>query len=97
MNKKLLISIILLICPIIFGCNSSYHEQSSLNQNWGRSYETARFNQIINPDAPDNTEPVTDLNGKAAMNTLDQYQDSFKTRQSTRKIYNIDLTGVGTR
>jgi len=97
LNKKLLISIILLICPIIFGCNSTSHRQTLLDENWGRSYETARFNQIINPDAPENTDPITGLQGKAAMNNLDQYQDSFKTKQSTRKIYNIDLTGVGTK
>ena len=92
MIKNLLTCMVLLVCSIIFGCNSSYRSQTSLDKNWGRSFETARFNQILNPDAPDNTDPVTGLHGVAAMNSFDQYQNSFKTNQTPQPVLNINLS-----
>ncbi len=96
MHKNILIFIILLICPIIFGCSSTSHRQTLLDENWGRSFETARFHQTVNPDAPINIDPVTILDGKAAMNNLDQYQDSFK-KKSKKPVVNINLSGMGVK
>ena len=32
--------------------------ESQLDKNWGRSFESARYNQILNPEAGKNLEPV---------------------------------------
>jgi hypothetical protein len=37
-----------------------------IDQNWGRSYETARYNQILNPEAEKNLEPVEGIEGVMA-------------------------------
>ena len=53
------------------GCTSDgniYREETALDQNWGRSVETAKFNQILNPEAGKNLNPVEGLSGPAAGN-----------------------------
>ncbi|HKJ30571.1 MAG TPA: hypothetical protein VKA34_02035 [Balneolales bacterium] len=65
-----------------------------LNMNFGNSYESAMNNQILNPDAGENLEPVVGLDGKAAEYTVDRYKKSFekeqelKTSAGTFKILN---------
>jgi len=62
------------------GCSSSgpVHEETLLEKNWGRSVETAKYNQILNPDAGKNLTPVEGLDGKATDNSVKKYEDSFK-------------------
>jgi hypothetical protein len=45
----------------VFGC-----APSALDNNWGRSYESAKYNQILNPEAGKNLDPVEGLEGPAA-------------------------------
>lgn len=80
----------------VFGCSTSHHRESSLDKNWGRSFETARFNQILNPDAEKNPEPVASLDGIAALNNLDRYRKGFG-KSAPAPVYNINLTGLGGR
>ena len=49
------------------GC-SQMQKQTPLDKNWGRSYETAKYNQILNPDASKNLKSTADLDGQAANN-----------------------------
>ena len=62
------------------GCSSSgpVYEETLLDKNWGRSVETAKYNQILNPDAEKNLTPVEGLSGKAAGNSVEKYENSFK-------------------
>lgn len=53
----------------IFGCA----QQSLLDENWGRSFESARYNQILNPEAGKNLEPVVGLEGPAAERIMEGY------------------------
>jgi hypothetical protein len=62
------------------GCsngNISIREESLLDRNWGRSFESAKYNQILDPDAGKKEEPVKELDGRAAQRTTDQYLKSF--------------------
>jgi hypothetical protein len=71
------------------GCSSTgniFQEETALDKNWGRSVETAKYNQIVDPEAGKNLKPVEGLNGVAAGHTVDKYEKSFKekaTEQST--------------
>jgi acyl-CoA reductase-like NAD-dependent aldehyde dehydrogenase len=56
-------------------------EETELDKNWGRSYETAKYNQIINPEAGKNINQVEGLEGNAADNAVEAYQKSFKQRK----------------
>ncbi len=69
---------------------------SMLDQNWGRSVETARYNQTLNPQAGQNLEPVEGLDGQAADNALEVYRQSFNVEEKSAG-YDIKLTGIGTK
>lgn len=85
------IGIILFFCGLS-GC--TMHQKITLvDQNWGRSYETARFSQIINPEAGDDMAMVMGLDGVAAKNNYDTYQNDFKKQESSSQIVNINLGG----
>ena len=48
--------------------------------------------QIINPDASNNADPVAGLDGRAARDAIDNYQNSFAEPKPTGNVFNI---GVG--
>jgi hypothetical protein len=53
-------------------------EQSLLERNWGRSFESVRYMQTADPEAGKNLDPVLGLDGNASVNNVDKYQKSFK-------------------
>jgi hypothetical protein len=63
-------------------------EDSMTNRNWGRSHGTAIYNQMLNPDAAKNLDPVSGLDGNAADNNVEKYQESFK-ETGPQEIVNI--------
>ena len=76
---------ILGLLAFIIGCNQTQKE-TRLDKNWGRSHETAKFNQILNPDASKNLKPAADLDGQAANNNVEKYRDSFKEKGSQETV-----------
>ena len=52
--------------------------ESKLEQNWGRSYESAKYNQMLNPEADGHTSPVTGIDGEAAEESIQKYRKSFE-------------------
>lgn len=63
-------------------------EDSMTNRNWGRSQETAIYNQMLNADAAKNLDPVSGLDGTAAELNVKKYQESFKETEP-QEIVNI--------
>jgi hypothetical protein len=63
-------------------------EDSMTNRNWGRSHGTAIYNQMLNPDAAKNLDPVSGLDGSAAENNVEKYKDSFK-ESGPKEVVNI--------
>lgn len=47
-------------------------------RNWGKSYETATYNQMLNPEANETKKLVGTMDGQAAMNSLQKYRTGFK-------------------
>ena len=47
-------------------------------RNWGKSYETATYNQMLNPEADKTKKSVGGMDGQAAMNSLQKYRTGFK-------------------
>lgn len=90
MLKKItkLVMCFLFIAGLI-GCaqnqaSKGLHE-SELDRNWGRSYEAAKYNQILNPQAMKNAEPVEGVEGPVAERVMNQYikGDSQKAKTPT--------------
>jgi hypothetical protein len=83
------------------GCagNKPLLGESKLEKNWGRSYESMKYNQILNPEAEKNLEPVIGLEGEAAKNSVEKYRNTFKGK-GDKATYNFSLgtiSGIGTK
>ena len=75
LKKSLIIVGIIAAVSFISACSGT----DTLSQrNWGKSYETAAYNQMLNPDADKTLKPVDSLDGQAAKNVHKKYRDSFK-------------------
>lgn len=69
---------------------------TTLDQNWGRSFETARYNQTLNPEAGQSATPVEGIDGASAEQIIETYRHSF-TKEEKAAGYDIKLTGIGTK
>jgi len=49
-----------------------------VQKNFGKSVEQAKVNQILDPEAEKNLEPVTGLDGKAAKGAIEKYRMTFE-------------------
>ena len=49
-----------------------------VDKNFGRSVKQARINQVLDPEAERNLEPVTGLDGKAANAGIEKYRMTFE-------------------
>jgi len=69
--------------PLAMGKNDQVmypdaQQPAKLSEDFGRSFQTAVENQILNPDAGKNLEPVTGLGGMAGQKAIERYQKSFE-------------------
>lgn len=64
---------------------------TGLDKNWGRSYESARYNQILNPEAEKKLEPVEGLEGPVAERII---KDHFSGKAAKQQL--SPGGGVGT-
>lgn len=97
LNRILIPILMMIVCGFILGCQTvdyrqADYRQAQIDANFGRAYETARFSQILNPEAENNLDPVMGFDGTAAENTIDKYQKDFKKQDSTSKVFNINVT-----
>ena len=51
---------------------------SRLEKDFGRSFELQKVNQIADPDAEKDLDPVTGFDGKAAQATTEKYRKEFE-------------------
>ena len=81
---------IMSIMSVVLGCSGTTpaHDQSLLERNWGRSYESVLYMQMLDPDAGKNLDPVLGLDGNAASYNLDKYRETFKEKES-KEIVNV--------
>ena len=73
--------------------------QSTLNNNWGNSFEASKANQIANPQASENLDPVVGLDGQIAesnMERLRQGPDGQK-KSSTYNLRLGSIEGIGAK
>jgi hypothetical protein len=61
---------------ILFGCGRGVIDDTFLDKNWGRSFETARETQQLDPDASPTLGPVTGLDGQAAEGDMQKYREA---------------------
>ena len=96
MGKKLAVTILaVLFIAALFGCNhySAYQSQpSELDLNWGRAFETAKYNQYLDPDAGKTTDPVIGREGPIADKIMEGHYE-YKVPEKTTTEYELgDVT-----
>lgn len=81
------------VVPVFVGCQGTavnHMEPSMLEKNWGSSFEAAKYNQILNPDAGKNLDPVEGLDADAAQKGVDKYKAGFGEKSGKETyIFNI--------
>jgi hypothetical protein len=85
---------------IVAGCGSLGTQLTRLEMDYGTSYNLAKFNQIVNPEAEKNLKPVTGLDGVAAQKVVQRYQKDFEkaapeAASPMSSILNINVGGGG--
>ncbi len=81
----------------LWGCAGNLPESKrvqNLEKNWGKSFESAKKNQILNPDAGKSLEPVVGLNGEAAEHGVNKYKESFK-KEGEKQDIRVPLIKIG--
>ena len=64
-----------------------YSKDSMTDRNWGRSHGTAIYNQMMNPDADKNLDPVLGIDGSAAEYNVEKYKDMYLAVESGNVAY----------
>jgi len=95
LTKWFLIIGIIAALPLAGGCGNMFFAQNDtpLDRNWGRSYDAAKYSQILNPAAQKNLAPVTELDGEAASRNLTKYQTSFE-KEAPEPSYSISFGNI---
>ena len=81
--------IITFIIVLLFFAGCAYN---TLETNWGSSFEASKTNQIANPEASENLDPVVGLDGQLAEQNMESYRRASQGEKST--TYNLRLGGI---
>jgi hypothetical protein len=87
-KKSLIIIGIIVAVLLVTACSGT---ETLSQRNWGKSYETAVYNQMVNPDANKSLNPVDSLDGQASENNMQKYRDGFKVKEDKQPINLINL------
>lgn len=72
------------------GCTSL---TPNLDQHFGEGLSLIKAQQIRNPQAARNADPVDGIDGKAAKSAYDEYQKSYKTPVPPSNSFTIGIGG----
>jgi len=95
LNKRIFIALAVLLAIGVFGCskgnvtNPLGPTESQLDKNWGRSFEAAKHNQALNPEAGKNMKPVEGLQGPAAERIMEGYTKGGEQKQQPASEFGV--------
>jgi len=85
--RKLSLTIIAAMALLALGC-----APTRTQMDFGTSYQLAKFNQIQNPQAEKDLKPVVGMDGQAAQNAVEKYQQDFK-KPAPAQNFSISIGG----
>ena len=85
------VGVMSLVGATMIGC-----APTQLGENWGTAYQAARQNQTLNPDAGENLDPVTGMEGLAAATAMEAYRKTYE-KPDAQMQKSLVTTGVQTR
>jgi len=74
----------------LFGCyykdnpSNPLQPVSQVDKNWGRSFEAAKYNQTLNPEAEKNLAPVEGLDGSVAEGVMEGYKKGGNEKKEAK-------------
>lgn len=83
------------LCGMLLLAGCANRTPTQVDQKFGEAVNTAKAQQIINPDGPRNTDPVKGIDGKAADATVDRYHKSFESPPPPVNVFTIGVGGGG--
>ncbi len=90
MKRCLLLIGLVALLAFLIGCAGP----SRVEMDYGTSYKLNKFNQILDPEAEKNLQPVVGFDGVAAGNAVERYRKGFQEK-SEPPVYNITIGNVG--
>ena len=88
LKKSLIIIGVTAAVSMVLACSGT---ETLLQRNWGKSHETAVYNQTLNPNADKTLKTVDALDGQAAEGVHKKYLDGFKTQEKGQATSLINL------
>jgi hypothetical protein len=91
----ILIVVLAMFSIALLGCAGNLPEAKRadiLEMNWGKSIESAKNNQILNPDAGKNIDPVVGLDGEIAEHGVNKYKKSFEKDVPVKTTTSFEIT-----
>jgi hypothetical protein len=85
------LSVVAIALTLMIGCAGSIPQDSSLERNWGRSFETQRHLQVANPDAGKQVKPVMAMDGASSDLVMEEYRKSFGAEGDEETVNIIKL------
>ena len=87
LNRCFILSSLIVALVIFPSCGGKplVQKDTLLERNWGRSYESAKYNQMLNPDAGKNLEPVAGTDGQAAERAIEKYRKGEAKKQQSKQ------------
>jgi len=87
-------SFVLIGLIAMFFISGSCAGPTRVERDFSTSFNLAKLNQTLNPEAEKNIEPVTGLDGKSAQATIEKYRKDFeKPAPSTPFVLNLGSMG----
>jgi hypothetical protein len=84
---------LLIVLVFSVGCASRPFEE-----NWGTAFDLTMESQVLDPDAGQNADPVTGLDGLAASSEMKNYRESFtKVKKADAQQSGGVFMGTGAR
>lgn len=90
MLKRMAIFAILTGLLIASGCAGP----TRLESDFGTSHKLMHVNQVLNPDASKNLQPVSGMDGVAARNGLERYRREFE-KPPAAPVYTLGVMPAG--
>jgi hypothetical protein len=81
----------LMLILMLGACSSPVPQDSLIEKNWGRAYETQLYLQTANPEAGKQVAPVRVMEGASSDQVMDAYHKSFGEDDSGETVNIIKL------
>jgi hypothetical protein len=100
-GHTILFGVLVAISMVLWGCagNLPQPERADImDMHHGKSFESAKNEQILNPEAGKEPTPVEGFDGVAANDQMNKYRQALKRQEPIRQSVGVgkEVRGVGT-